>query len=73
MDCGDAQGFPSARHEYDQAVENFHGACDQAACDPSLHGTAKIASGPGSKRKAGGVIELPYLDGVQHAAFPEAR
>jgi protein gp37 len=25
----------------------------------------------GSRRKAGGVIELPYLDGVQHAAFPE--
>lgn len=25
-----------------------------------------------SHRKAGGVIELPYLDGVQHAAFPEA-
>lgn len=23
-----------------------------------------------SRRKSGGVIELPYLDGVQHAAFP---
>jgi hypothetical protein len=30
-----------------------------------------IGPGPGSKQKAGGVIELPYLDGVQHAAFPE--
>lgn len=30
-----------------------------------------IGPGPGSKLKAGGVIELPYLDGVQHAAFPE--
>lgn len=30
-----------------------------------------IGLGPGSKQKAGGVIELPYLDGVQHAAFPE--
>jgi protein gp37 len=29
-----------------------------------------VTVGPGSKRKAGGVIELPYLDGVQHAAFP---
>jgi hypothetical protein len=29
-----------------------------------------VGAGPGSKRKAGGVIELPYLDGVQHAAFP---
>lgn len=30
-----------------------------------------ISAGPGSKRKAGGVIGLPYLDGVQHAAFPK--
>jgi protein gp37 len=30
-----------------------------------------ITIGPGSKRKAGGVIELPYLYGVQHASFPE--
>lgn len=29
--------------------------------------------GPGSKQKPGGVVELPYLDGVQHAAFPETR
>lgn len=29
-----------------------------------------VDAGPGSKVKAGGVIELPYLDGVQHAAFP---
>ena len=32
-----------------------------------------IGAGGGSKRKAGGVIELPYLDGVQHAAFPELQ
>lgn len=32
-----------------------------------------IAAGASSHRKAGGVIELPYLDGVQHAAFPEVR
>lgn len=36
------------------------------ACDPR-----GVMFGDGSKRKAGGVIELPYLDGVQHAAFPE--
>ena len=30
-----------------------------------------ITIGPGSKRKPGGVIELPYLDGVQHANFPK--
>lgn len=35
--------------------------------EPSL----AISCGPGSKRKPGGVIELPYLDGVQHAASPE--
>jgi hypothetical protein len=27
-------------------------------------------SGTGSKRKAGGIITLPYLDGQQHKAFP---
>lgn len=32
-----------------------------------------IKAGPGSHRKAGGVIGLPYLDGVQHAAMPEVR
>lgn len=32
-----------------------------------------VAAGEGSKRKAGGVIELPYLDGKQHASFPEVR
>lgn len=31
-----------------------------------------VTAGAGSHRKGGGVIELPYLDGVQHAAFPEA-
>ena len=32
-----------------------------------------VTPGIGSKHKAGGVIELPYLDGIQHAAFPEVR
>ena len=30
-----------------------------------------VVVGDGSKRKGGGVIELPYLDGVQWAQFPE--
>jgi protein gp37 len=30
-----------------------------------------LGAGDESKRKPGGVIELPYLDGVQHATFPE--
>ena len=33
--------------------------------------TGTVCFGSGSREKAGGVIELPYLDGVQHAAFPE--
>jgi protein gp37 len=37
------------------------------------HRLQGITFGPGSKRKAGNVIELPYLDGVQHAAFPEVH
>lgn len=32
-----------------------------------------VTCGPGSRRKKQGVIELPYLDGVQHAAFPAPR
>lgn len=36
-------------------------------------GDPLIAPGDRSKRKPGGLIELPYLDGVQHAAFPEVR
>jgi protein gp37 len=32
-----------------------------------------ITDGPDSKRKPGGVVELPYLDGVKYAAFPEVR
>jgi protein gp37 len=31
-----------------------------------------ITCGTGSKRKAGGVVGSPYLDGTQHIAFPEA-
>jgi protein gp37 len=31
-----------------------------------------VTTGPGSKRKAGGIIGLPYLDGVQHGNFPKA-
>lgn len=30
-----------------------------------------VSGGVGSRKKAGGVFELPYLDGVQHKAFPK--
>ena len=33
--------------------------------------TVDVGAGDGSRRKASGVIELPYLDGVQWAQFPE--
>lgn len=32
-----------------------------------------VLCGPGSHRKPGGVIGAPYLDGVQHLAFPEVH
>lgn len=32
-----------------------------------------VLCGPGSHRKPGGVIGAPYLDGVQHLAFPAAK
>lgn len=52
----------------------------QAVHSPITYGTGNIrltsledvTVGPGSKRKPAGVIELPYLDGVQHAAFPRS-
>lgn len=31
----------------------------------------QVGVGEGSKRKPGGIIDLPYLDGVQHAAMPK--
>lgn len=34
-------------------------------------GAALVTIGAGSKASRSGVIKLPYLDGVQHAAFPE--
>jgi len=47
----------------------------QATERPPIRGVCTsngpIAIGRNSKAKGGGVVELPYLDGVQHAAFPE--
>jgi protein gp37 len=39
--------------------------------DADISVIAEVDAKIGSKRKARGVIELPYLDGAQHAAFPE--
>src|SRR5262245_61551900 len=38
---------------------------------PGVTQSDGIWSGEGARDKGGRVIELPYLDGVQHAAFPE--
>jgi protein gp37 len=40
----------------------------QATHEPAFDA---VTSRAGSKRKPGGVIELPYLDGAQWAQFPE--
>jgi len=45
----------------------------QDAPDHQVGDAHPIAFGRGSKRKGRGLIELPYIDGVQHAAFPEVR
>ena len=56
-----------------------HGPTDAtASCGCTVEGAEActpvgVMVGEGSRRKKQGVIELPYLDGVQHAAFPEAR
>jgi protein gp37 len=53
--------------------------CETCTCTWSAGDTrvgsieSGVTFGPGSKRKPGGIIELPYLDGVQHAAFPEVK
>jgi protein gp37 len=46
--------------------------CTEWSTDADGNREPVLAIGPNSKLKQGGVIELPYLDGVQHAAFPEA-
>jgi protein gp37 len=49
-----------------------------AACGCTVEGPEScnptgIMFGEDSKRKAGGIIGLPYLDGVQHRAFPDTK
>lgn len=38
----------------------------------SMGDVIPLTTGRGSRRKGRDLIELPYLDGVQHAAFPES-
>lgn len=53
-----------------QAVRSFE-ATGHRAVEPSKQARRLVvANGPGSKRKAGGVIHAPYLDGRQHLELP---
>lgn len=45
-------------------------SCDCTVEGSELGAGVPLGAGDGSRRKAGGLIELPYLDGVQHAAIP---
>jgi protein gp37 len=76
--CGDADN-PNGDRPCGKRITAHVVSPDTAAysCGCTVEGSedgagVPVGFGEGSKRKAGGVIELPYLDGVQHAAFPEA-
>src|SRR5262249_54911427 len=46
----------------------------ECKCSPASPGAIPaVCAGSGSRRKPGGVIELPYLDGQQWAQMPEVR
>jgi protein gp37 len=64
--CRDAR-VPFFLKQAEGALEIHHGAHRRASLP--------ITGGPGSKKKGrgarAGIFELPYLDGVQHASFPE--
>jgi protein gp37 len=77
--CGDANN-PNGDDPCGQRITSYvygkgHASYSCACCvEGSEDGDSPdLGFGDGSKRKAAGVIELPYLDGVQHAAFPEVR
>lgn len=53
-----------------QAVETPCGELNDSADPRHDSPMLDVIEGDGSKRKARGVIELPYLDGEQHAEFP---
>lgn len=48
-------------------------SCGCTAEGSELGAGVPLGEGEGSKRKPGGIIGAPYLDGVQHLAFPEVR
>lgn len=78
--CGDVDN-PNGDDPCGKRVRYFvHGPKDSSvSCgcttegSEDANGCPPVGYGEGSRRKPGGVIELPYLDGVQHAAMPEHR
>lgn len=71
--CGD----DDSRHPCGQKIRTHVLSEETAtyACGCTIEGAelgagVPLGAGDGSKRKAGGVIELPYLDGKQWAEFP---
>lgn len=46
---------------------------DEAVPPQPTASTVTISAGPGSWRKRDGIVEQPYLDGVQHVEFPKPR
>lgn len=76
--CGDADN-PNGDKPCGKRVTAYVISDDTAAysCGCTSEGSelgagVALGAGEGSKRKPGGIIGLPYLDGVQHLAFPEA-
>jgi hypothetical protein len=69
---GDARGCGERIRYFVYGPGDLSVSCGCTVEGPEdANGTLPIGAGDGSRRKPGGVIELPYLDGVQHAAFPE--
>lgn len=75
--CGDHEN-PNGDNPCGQRVTAYVISPSTAAysCGCTVEGSemgagVPLGPGDGSKRKSGGVIELPYLDGVQWAQFPE--
>jgi len=59
----DVEWFRSLREQCETAAVSF-------LLKQATETVESVLQGEGSKRKGSGVIELPYLDGVQHASFP---
>ena len=71
-DCA-ASGVPFFLKQMVSPWKEFHSDPTYWARHEDITIRRNVVEGPGSARKPRGVIELPYLDGVRHAAFPAVR